>query len=338
MTLKKLGAIANFSVSTVSKALKDDPEISKETKIKIKKLAELYNYIPNMTAKNLKARKTRIIGVIVPNILAYFFAKVLVGIEKEATNQGYQIITCISDESYEKEVKCMETLANGTVDGILMSVSKKTFAKKDYKHIQNVIKRGIPVVQFDRIINEIQGDKIVIDDYMTSYNATKKLINSGCRNNVFVSPIHSTDVGLKRLQGFKSAIKDEIGHNTPKIFHFEDYTKFREDFRIFLKNNNIDGVLASDELSAIYTMNLIKSCGYSVPSDISVIGFTDGILAENSDPPLTTIDQKGVSLGLTAAKKLIDQLNKKDDESITYHTTTLNSCMIHRGSTKFTEA
>ncbi len=330
MTLKKLAELSNFSVSTVSKALTDNPEISKPTKNKIKKLAELYNYIPNITAKNLKEQKTRNIGVIIPNILAHFFAKVLVGIEKEASKQGYHIITCISDESYDKEVKSIEMLANGSVDGLIISISKGTFIKKNYKHIQSIIDRGLPVIQFDRVIDEIITDKIVVDDFKSSYNATTTLIDSGCKNVAFVTPIHNTSVGTRRLQGFQKAINKASNIESSKVFVIDDYKIFAKDFQGYLLSDTIDGVLASDELSAICTMNLIIGLGLKVPEDISVIGFTDGILSENSNPPLTTVNQHGQELGLLAVKQLVNRINQNSEE---YKTTIMNTSLIKRKST-----
>lgn len=337
MTLKKLAKLSNFSVSTVSKALADNPEISKKTKNKIKRLAKLYNYRPNITAKNLKEQKTRTIGIIIPNILAHFFAKVLVGIEKEATGQGYNIITCISEESYEKEVKSIEMLTNGRVDGFIISISKGTFVQKKFDHIQNIIDKGLPVLMFDRVTNNINCDKVIINDFESSYGATSKLLKSGSKNIVFVTPIHNTSVGVERVDGYKKAIKHSLGSDKKStVFIIEDYAVFSKEFLLYLKEGKIDAVLAADELSAIYTMNLIIGEGLKVPKDISVIGFTDGILSGNSNPPLTTIDQKATELGVIAFQKLLNRLqNKNEQEIIKHKTTVVNTNLIQRGSTKF---
>ncbi len=120
--------------------------------------------------------------MIIPNILAHFFAKVLSGIEKEATEKGYNIITCISDESFEKEVKSIEMLANGSVDGFIVSISKETFVKENYKHLRSVIGKGLPILMFDRVTDKVYCDKVVINDLQSSYIATERLIKSGCKN------------------------------------------------------------------------------------------------------------------------------------------------------------
>ncbi len=332
ITLKKLANLSNFSISTVSKALADSPEISSKTKEKVKKLAKLYNYTPNLLAKNLKERKTRTIGVIIPNILAHFFAKVLVGIEKEAVKHGYNIITCISDESYEKEVKSIQMLASGSVDGFIISVSKGTYLNKNYEHLTAAIAKNLPVLLFDRITDKVTCDKVVINDFESSYNATKKMIDSGCKNVIFVSPINNTSVGVERVRGYHKALEDcQIPTISAEILIIEDYKKFSNSFNTYIENNKIDGVLAADELSAIYTMNLVIGKGLKVPEDVSIIGFTDGILSENSNPPLTTIDQHGIELGEVATKKLIERL-QKEDYTKDYETITVNTTLIKRGS------
>ncbi len=336
ITLKKLAHLSNFSISTVSKALADNPEISKETKEKVKKLAKLYNYTPNLVARSLKERKTRTIGVIIPNVLAHFFAKVLVGIEKEAVELGYNIITCISDESYDKEAKSIQMLGSGSVDGFIISISKGTYQKNDYQHLSSTIEKNIPVVMFDRVTEHVECDKVVINDFESSYDATKKLILSGCKNVIFVSPINNTNVGVERVKGYNKALED---YSSPKalseILIIEDYKEFAQYFNDYLDKKTVDGIVAADELSAIYTMNLVIGRGLKVPEDISVIGFTDGILSENSNPPLTTVDQHGIELGEIATRKLIQRLeqNSNEDEK-EYTTTTLKTTLIKRGSAR----
>ncbi len=335
ITLKKLAHLSNFSISTVSKALADNPEISKGTREKVKKLAELYNYTPNLVARSLKQRRTKTIGVIIPNILAHFFAKVLVGIEKKAVALGYNIITCISDESYDKEVKSIQMLASGSVDGFIISISKETYIKEDYQHLIATINKNLPVVLFDRVTENVLCDKVIINDFESSYDATKKLITSGCKNVIFVSPINHTSVGIERVNGYNKALKDHATSNaTSQILIIEEYKEFAQYFNTYLEDHTIDGIVAADELSAIYTMNLIIGKGLRVPEDVSVIGFTDGILSENSNPPLTTVDQHGIELGEIATKKLINRLEQDNSIQNEYTTTTIKTTLIKRGSAR----
>ncbi len=333
VTLKELAVISNFSVSTISKALSGNSEISEETRKKIIAIAKLYNYRPNAAARSLKSQKTKTIGVIIPNILAHYFAKVLVGIEHEASKKGYNIITCISDESYKKEVKSMEMLASGSVDGFLISLSKETQFKNNYDHIISVINNGLPVVMFDRTSNKVHCDKVIINDFDAAFNATNTLLNTACKTIVFISFIGETNVGIERANGYSHAISTYFkGNKEPIIFNFTDYSKFAITFEKFLTSNRIDGIVTSDELSAIFSMNLVISKGYKVPEDIGVIGFTDGILSKNSNPTLSVVNQNETELGETAVANLINRIEKKSTSA--YNTQIINTNIIYRKSTK----
>ena len=333
ITLKQLAAISNFSVSTISKALSDNHEISKETKKKIKELAKFYNYTPNVMAQSLKSKKTKTIGVIIPNILSHFFAKVLAGIECEVTKKGYNMITCISNESYKKEAKSIQMLAAGSVDGFIVSLSKETQVKNNYKHIIEVIKNGLPVVMFDRTSDEVKCDKVVINDFESAYNATKHLLDASCKKILFVSPISTTNVGFERAKGYSEAIKNhELKVSVPKFINYTSHTHLKNELEYYLDNDTPDGILAADELSAIFSMNHAISKGYKIPEEISIIGFTDGILSENSNPPLTTINQHGTKLGEIAVSTLIKRIVSKKEKD--YFTQVIPTEMIYRKSSK----
>jgi LacI family transcriptional regulator len=331
ITLKELAVISNFSVSTISKALSGNREISEETRKKIIAIAKLYNYRPNAAARSLKSQKTKTIGVIIPNILAHYFAKVLVGIEHEASKKGYNIITCISDESYKKEVKSMEMLASGSVDGFLISLSKETQTKGNYDHITSVINNGLPVLMFDRTSNKIHCDKVIINDFDAAYNATKVLLHSSCRKVIFISPISDTNVGLERANGYTQAITDFFnGTVAPLIYNFADYSQAREDIENIISKKKVDGIITSDELSAIFSMNIAISKGFKIPGDISIIGFTDGILSRNSNPPLTIVNQNETELGEISAANLIKRIENNSKES--YTTQIIETNIIYRKS------
>tara|TARA_R110002050_G_scaffold1281_3_gene9224 strand:+ start:28083 stop:29111 length:1029 start_codon:yes stop_codon:yes gene_type:complete len=333
ITLKQLAVISNFSVSTISKALSDNNEISTETKKKIKEIAKLYNYKPNAMARSLKSKKTKTIGVIIPNILAHYFAKVLVGIEHEVSRRGYNIITCISDESYKKEVKSIEMLASGSVDGFLVSLSKESQIKNKYDHFTTVIDDGLPVVMFDRTSNAVKCDKVIINDFEAAYNATNALLESSCKKIIFVSPIGGTNVGIERANGYRKAINDYFKDTVkPEVFNFTDYTVFTDKLDAYLEKNRPDGIVTSDELSAIFAMNLAISKGYKIPEEISIIGFTDGILSRNSNPPLTIVNQNETELGRIAAATLIKRIEGKAQSEFITHV--VETAIIFRKSSK----
>ena len=176
-TLKELSKELSLSISTVSKALKDSPEISKDTKQKIKAFAKFYNYKPNNIALSLKNRKTKTLGIIIPEIVHHFFSKVIRGIEQVANKRGYNVIVGLSNESFDKEVINIQMLANGSIDGFILSISKETLLQQDYHHFKETISQGMPIVMFDRVVNEIECDKVIIDDLKGSKNAVPSYLN-----------------------------------------------------------------------------------------------------------------------------------------------------------------
>ena len=182
VTLKQIAKELDVSISTVSKSLRNSAEIGEETRLKVQAFAKLYHYKPNNTALSLKNRKTKSIGIIIPEIVHYFFSTVINGIEHVANENGYSVVICLSDDSFDKEVLNMEMLANGSIDGFIMSLSKETQYKGDFHHITEVINQGMPVVMFDRVTNDILCDKVIIDDQAAAYEAVQSLIDKKNKN------------------------------------------------------------------------------------------------------------------------------------------------------------
>ncbi|MEO8240585.1 MAG: LacI family DNA-binding transcriptional regulator [Flavobacterium sp.] len=334
-TLKQIAKELNVSVSTVSKALNDSPEISEQTKIKIKEYAKLKNYKPNVIGLNLKNRKTKTIGVIIPNILNSFFAKVFSGIEKVADKKGYNVITCISNESLEKEIHTLEMLSNGTIDGFILSVSQEAQTLQDYSHFSAIINDGTPIVMFDRIADEVECDKVVVDDFDSALNSTQHLINLGCKNIALISSVNNLSVGKLRADGYLKALKDNNIPVNEKIIlrtDSEDDMKSKID-AIF--DNKIDAIFALDENDSVAALRVSLKKGYGVPEDISIIGFADGILASRRlSPSLTTVSQHGIEIGEVAAKRLIARLEEKEGETSDYETIVIKTKLKERESTR----
>ena len=207
-TLKQIALEFGVSISTVSKALSDSPEISEATKIKIQEYAALKNYKPNSIAKNLKNQRTNTIGVIIPNILNPFFAKVFSGIEKTANERGYTLITYISNESFVKEKQALDLLSNGVVDGFILSVAEESQRKNLTQHFQHVLRDGLPIVMFDRALPEVKCSQVVVDDVEACKEAVRYLVHSGCKNIAFLSCIENLSVGQLRAEGYLQALKD----------------------------------------------------------------------------------------------------------------------------------
>jgi LacI family transcriptional regulator len=334
-TLKQIAKELGVSVSTVSKALNDSPEISEQTKVKIKEYAKLKNYKPNVIGLNLKNRKTKTIGVIIPNILNSFFAKVFSGIEKVADKKGYNVITCISNESLEKEVHTLEMLSNGTIDGFILSVSEEAQKLQDYNHFSAIINDGTPIVMFDRIADEVDCDKVVVDDFDSALNSTQHLINLGCKNIALISSVDNLSVGKLRADGYLKALKDNNIPVNEKIIlrtDSEDDMKAKID-SIF--DHKIDAIFALDENDSVAALRVSLKKGYKVPEDISIIGFADGILASRRlSPSLTTVSQHGIEIGEVAAKKLIERLEEPEGETSDYETIVIKTKLKERESTR----
>lgn len=314
-TLKNIAKELGVSVSTVSKALNDSSEISELTKKKIQEYAKLKNYKPNIFGLNLKNRSTKTIGVILPNILNSFFAKVFSGIEKVAEQKGYNLITCISNESIEKEISTLEILSNGTIDGFIVSMSEEAQKLNEFKHFDSIINDGTPIVMFDRITDEINCDKVVVDDYESAVNATNHLIKTGCKNIALFSSIDKLSVGKLRSKGFFDALKNNnicLNENIVIVTDHED--DFNKKASEMFQTHKIDAIFAIDEISAVFAHKQGLKNGYKIPENLSIIGFADGVWARRLSPSLSTISQHGPEIGEVAARLLIARLESKDEE------------------------
>ncbi|MFN3640873.1 MAG: LacI family DNA-binding transcriptional regulator, partial [Flavobacterium sp.] len=289
-TLKQIAKDLGFSVSTVSKALSDSHEISDLTKKKVQEYAKLQNYKPNSMAKNLKNQRTNTIGVVIPNILNPFFAKVFSGIEKTANDKGYNVITYISNESYKKEKDALDLLSSGTVDGFIISVAEETQMTKEFYHIIETIKQGLPIVMFDRVTDEVTCDKVVVDDLESSVHAVNHLIASGCKKIAMLSCIDNLSVGKLRVSGYKKALSDyqfDIDENL--ILVADKQEDFDAQLSKFLEQQQPDAIFAADEHASTYAMKLSLKNGVKIPEELSVIGFADGIWSRRLTPSLSTI-------------------------------------------------
>ena len=334
-TLKQIAKELNVSVSTVSKALNDSPEISELTKVKIKEYAKLKNYKPNVIGLNLKNRKTKTIGVIIPNILNSFFAKVFSGIEKVADEKGYNVIMCVSNESLKKEMHTLEMLSNGTIDGFIVSVSEEAQKKHQYDHFSAIINDGTPIVMFDRIAEDIDCDKVIVDDFDSALDSTQHLINLGCKNIALLSSIDNLSVGKLRAEGYLKALEvNKIAIKNDIILRTDSEDDLNEKIENFNDDNTIDGIFALDETDSVAALKFGLKKGYKIPEELSIIGFADGILASRRlSPRLTTVSQHGIEIGEVAAKLLIDRLESKE-EHIPYETKVIKTKLKERESTR----
>tara|TARA_B100000787_G_scaffold152929_1_gene126867 strand:- start:794 stop:1831 length:1038 start_codon:yes stop_codon:yes gene_type:complete len=320
VTLKQIANEIGVSISTVSKALRNSVEIGAETKLKIKAYAKLYNYRPNNIALSLKNRKTNTIGVIIPEIVHHFFSKVIKGIEQVANKRGYNVIIGLSNESFDKEVINMQLLANGSIDGFILSISKETLLKQDYHHFTESIDQGMPIVMFDRVVNDIKCDKVVVDDYEGSRKAVEMLISKGCKNIALITTKDYVSVGRLRTKGYLEALDlNKIAANSEFILKVDDndvsddhLESLESDIEKLLKQNKVDGIFAVNEIYAITAMKVARKLKLKIPENIKIIGFTDGVLSKHASPSLTTVSQHAIKMGEISAKLIIDKLESKE--------------------------
>ncbi|MGL5112029.1 MAG: LacI family DNA-binding transcriptional regulator [Flavobacterium sp.] len=336
VTLKQIAKELDVSISTVSKSLRNSLEIGEETRLKVQAFAKFYNYRPNNIALSLKNRRTKTIGIIIPEIVHYFFSTVINGIEQVANEKGYSVIICLSDESFDKEVMNMELLAHGSTDGFIMSLSKETQFKNDFHHITEVINQGMPVVMFDRVTDQVLCDKVIIDDQKAAYEAVEHLIKQGRKKIALVTTVDYVSVGKLRTDGYVNALKD---HNIPfdenLIIKIEDVDTCGIIISKLLEDKAIDAVFAVNELFAVTILKTAHKMGLNIPKDVAIIAFTDGIISKYSTPTITTVSQSGKKMGRKAAEILIQRLESEEQESEEeiYGTEIIETHLIEREST-----
>lgn len=334
VTLKQIAKELDVSISTVSKSLKDNPEISIETRQKVQAFAKMYNYKPNNIALSLKNKKTKTIAVIIPEIVHHFFATVISGIEQVANEYGYNVIVCLSDESFDKEVINMEMLANGSIDGFILSLSKETLLKRDFHHIEEVINQGMPVVMFDRVTNDILCDKVIIDDTQAAYEAVNNLIQSGRKRIALLTTVDYVSVGKLRTEGYVKALQhNDMIVDENIILKIEDIDQCDHSIETLFAQQKFDAIFAVNELFAVTAIKCAKALSINIPKELSVIGFTDGIISKYSSPTITTVSQNGVKMGGKAAQMLIEKLELDDDADHFFKTEIIETHLVEREST-----
>ena len=331
VNIKKLAKILNISISTVSKALRDSHDISKETKERVIALANELNYQPNPHASSLRKAKSKTIAVIIPEIANNYFSLAINGIESIAQEKGYHVLIYLSHESHLKEVALMRLLHSGRVDGILISVSSTT---SDYSHIEEVQQKGLPLVFFDRVCENFNTVSITTDDYESGYNATQHLITQGCRNVAHLMISRSLSIGDKRMKGYMQALQD-YGLPTDESMIVKctnDDNIDSELIKNLLVEKKPDGIFAAVERYAICVYESCRALGIAIPRDVKVISFSNLQTASLLSPSLTTITQPAFEIGRQAATILFRALEEKryqlKNEKIVY-----KSVLIEREST-----
>lgn len=334
VTIKDIARELGISPSTVSRALKDHPDISPETKRVVTELAEKLNYQPNSIALSLRHSKSNTIGVIIPQVVHWFFSTVISGIEDIAYGAGYSVIVSQSNESYEKEVMDTKALFNNRVDGILISMSKET---TEYGHFESLYSRGIPMVFFDRVCPVLNTSKVVVNDYGAAYNATKHLIDQGYKKIAHLAGGKNLSIGKERLNGYKAALEENGLKYSDKYVAHENVVDDELNAKSLMSDllklpDPPDAVFANNDVSAIGAMMAVKEKGLKIPEEFGIMGFSNWRFTELTEPALSTVDQRGFEIGQEAARLLIKEIEAPEDAVVEPTTKTLETNLIIRKS------
>lgn len=313
VTIKDIAEKLGISPSTVSRSLKDHPDISIKTRNAVKELAKLLGYKPNLIALNLKNSRTNTIGLIVPEVEHYFFSKIISGIEDVAYDNSYNVLVVQSNESYLREVLNSQTLLGNRVDGMLVSFSKET---KDFSHFKQIIDNEIPLVFYDRAIDDLRADMVVVDDYTGAYDAVKHLINRGCKRIAFYSAPQHLHLGKDRLKGYTDALEHYgISFDKNLVYScdtFESAVKISNS--VLKKVDKPDGIFAVNDLTALGVMKVAKKLGIKIPAELKIVGFENSKSAIISEPELSSVDQFGYDLGKKAMTILLNRIKGNEED------------------------
>ena len=314
ISLKDLALALGVSIPTVSRALKDSPEISRELCAKAKQLAKEMNYRPNPFAMSLRKNAPRIIGVIVPDIVTHFFASILSGIEDTAVADGYFVIITTSHESYEYEKRNIENLVNMRVEGIIACLSQET---TDFTHFSALADINVPLILFDRVCLTEQFSTVVADGAHSAQVATQHLLDSGSKRVAFIGGGNHLDIVKRRKHGYLEALRENKIPIEKELVVCRkiDYEEGRIATETLLSlPQPPDAILAMNDTLAFAAIEVIKSHGLRIPQDIAIIGYTDEQHANYVEPKLSAVSHQTYKMGETACRLLIDQL--KGDKAV----------------------
>lgn len=307
-TIYDIAEALKISASTVSRALNDSPEISESTKIAVKKIATQINYQPNSIAYSLRTKKTKTIGIIIPELVNQFFFKVISGIENVAYEKGYKVIICHSNENYEREVMSVNALLSSRVDGVIISVSSNS---KNFEHLKALQNKGIEIVFFDRAADGIHASKVIVDDINGAFQAVNHLIKKGYQNIVHLKGPENLNISKYREEGYIKALKFHgLKVKRSNVISCElEKEHIRNKISQLLKSENLpDAIFAFNDRIAMEAISLIKELGLRIPKDIAVVGFSNEPGSVLVEPNITTINQPGEEIGKRAAEILLNHL------------------------------
>lgn len=334
ITITDIAKSLGISASTVSRALKGHPSISKPTRDKVLALAKKWHYVPNKIALSLKHSHTKTLGLIVPEIVHYFFASVVAGIEEVANDNGFSLLICQSNEQYENELKATQTLVRQRVDGLLVSCSRETL---DFEHFESLPADGIPVVYFDRVPPASDLPQITVNDFEGARMATKHLIEQGCQRIAHLAGPQNLVISKKRLEGYQAALKTaniSFESNLVQVCRNGTSDVGYESMMNLLASGELpDAVFANNDIVALGAMQAIKKQGLRIPEDIAVVGFSNWQLAEYMEPGLSSVEQPGLEIGRQSCACLLALIDSEEG-SIADNKIVLPTKLVVRGSSQ----
>lgn len=331
ISLKDLAKEIGVSISTVSRALNNHPDISPEMTLRIQKLAAELNYTPNPLAMGLLKQATRMIGVIVPDLVTHFYSSIISGIEDVAEERGYYILIASSNETLSKEIKSVENLLKTRVEGLIVCLSQET---KNYDHFERLIKNDIPLVFFDRVCRCSEVSSVIVDNTKAATQITKHFFDNGFRRIAYISGPDHLNISIDRTNGYIKGLKScglEFDENLLVKCNMSAKEATKATAKLLKLPQRPDAIFGINDVVAFAAMKEIKRQGYRIPNDIGLVGFTDEFHATVVEPPLTSITHPTYEMGKAAANLFFEQI---DLQRITTKQVILNTKLVERASSK----
>ncbi|MEJ2005339.1 MAG: LacI family DNA-binding transcriptional regulator [Cyclobacteriaceae bacterium] len=331
-TIKDLAKETNLSISTVSRALHDHPNIAQSTKLKVAKAVKKLNYRPNRQAQNFRHGKSNMLGVIVPDLVTHFFSSALTGMQAEATKHGYNLLICQSGESFQSEVDKVELMTSSQVDGLILSLAMET---RHINHLKELSESEVPFVLFDRIVEELNVSKIIVDEIEGAYIATRHLLRNGYERIAHIAGPKGLSVSQRRIKGYSDALR-EFGQDVKEEYivhcNFDKDTAYQATSELISLPEPPDAIFAVNDLVAASAMLAMKDSGIHIPQEMGLVGFNNEPIAEFLEPSLSTIEQPSIQIGALAVREVISQI--KDPEHYTIQDITLKTRLLERNSSR----
>lgn len=331
VTIKDIARSLNISVSTVSRALRGLPEIHPNTRSAVMKLAEEWDYQPNQLAKNLAKSRTRTIGVVVPNLSYYFFSALLNSIEEAAMQAGYSLLICQSNESSLREKMHIENLMRSQVEGFIISLPRDT---SNCEHVERLVRKHVPLVLVDRHTDSLPTSKVIVDNYKAAFNATKHLIDNGCKRIGCLAGPAQLLLSNQRVAGYRDALIEYGLYVSDQYIFHTDYTQAntrQQTLALMNRSQPPDGLLTISDQIAFPTIHTLKEKGIRIPADLAIASFNNEPFSAWLSPTLTSVNQPIQQMGAEAVRLLMKQI-ESGDEPVSAETVVMDTQLVVRES------